>query len=482
MASANEGMVPPTRPAVNRRTVPVVRAVATVSTMLLLLVACAGPSKDATDDTSPSPGDSDSAGESAPPDSDTAPPIDVTFSDLAITEDPLLPTTLTISWTTDPATVGYLEYGDSTAYGRETLEESEASTSHSVTIPWLGAGEEWHFRAHGDGAAGADATYTISVPDWLPDLSVDGDPDAVEGYLLLPLNGSVQGVAIVDGAGRYVWWREVPDGFFTPRALLTRDGASIVYTEVGEEDYGPDGRLVTAPLDGSDATQLDVPYLSHDFVELPDGTYACITKDLQHNYVGDRIVEYHPDGSHEVVWSAFNYFNWKNYEVTDGTWTHANALRYDESEDAWYLSLRNFDTLLKADRASRTITWRLMYSEPNFAYTDGAIATVHQHGFELLDDGHLLVFDNREEEPSRVVEYAIDETAAEVTEAWSYTNSADTYVYALGNPKRLDGDRTFINWATDGSAQIVESDGTEVWSLRADLGVIFGYAEILALD
>jgi hypothetical protein len=447
---------------------------------MLFLLACAGPSKDGTDDTAPTA--DDTATESTPIDSDSAPPIDVTFSELTITEDPLLSTTLTISWTTDPATVGYLEYGDSTAYGDESVEESKASTSHSVTIPRLGAGAEWHFRAHGDGATSADATYTIAVPDWLPGIEMDGDAAELDGYLLLPLNGTVYGVAIVDPKGRYVWWREVPDGFFAPRALLTRDGTSIAYAEVGEESYGPDGRMVFAPLDGSDATTMDVPYLSHDFVELPDGTWACITKDIQHNYVGDRIVEYYTDGTHEVVWSAFNYFNWKNYEVTDGTWTHANALRYDEDEDAWYLSLRNFDTLLKADRSSRTITWRLTTSSSNFDYVDGAIPTVHQHGFELLGDNHILVFDNREEEPSRVVEYELDETANEVREAWSYTNAADTYVYALGNPKRLDGDRTLINWATDGSVQIIDSDGTELWSLRADLGVIFGYAEVLSLD
>ncbi|MDP2306051.1 MAG: aryl-sulfate sulfotransferase [Pseudomonadota bacterium] len=422
-------------------------------------------------------GDTDTAG-------DTSTLPTVAFSDLTITADPDVPTILTVTWTTDPATTGFVAFGETTAYGGSTAPEPAPTTAHSAVVHGLAAATTWHLRPMGDGEGGLDQVWTTAAaPSALPILSVSGDPAALGGYLLLPITGATYAVAIVDGQGRYVWWHEAEEGYLVTRAVLSRDGASVIYTQVATQDYGPDGHLVRVPLDGGEPTILEVPYLTHDFVELPDGTLACLTKDLRDNVVGDRIVEYAPDGTRSVVWSAFDYFDPAAYEIdeSDGTWTHANALDYDEAEDAWYISLRNLDTILKSDRASRQLLWRLMPDEPNFRYVGGATPTENQHQFELLPDGGLLVFDNGGESTgsSRVVEYALDETANTATEAWSYSATPPLYVYALGDVDRLEDDRTLVTWSTAGLVQVVEADGTEVWRLGVELGHVFGYTERL---
>ena len=214
---------------------------------------------------------------------------------------------------------------------------------------------------------------------------------------------------------------------------------------------------------------------------MPDGSFACLTKDLRDNYVGDRIVEVQLDGERDVVWSVFDYFNPENFEVDDddGTWTHANALDYDEADDVWYLSLRNLDTILKADRASGALLWRLTHNSGNFTYEDGATPTVYQHEFELQSNGNLLVFDNGDDEAhaSRVVEYDINEALGEVRETFTYAVEPPLYVYALGDVDRLDEDRVMVTWSTSGLVQVVDSGGAELWSLSSDLGYVFGYTQ-----
>lgn len=445
--------------------------------LALTLLGCTSASPDVgpvADDTA----DTDTGG-----DTDVIPTV--IFSDITITADPEVPTILTVTWVTEPATTGSVAFGETTAYGQTTAPEAAPSTTHSVVVRGLAASTTWHLRPEGGGEAGADQAWTTGpAPTVLPQLDMAGDPDALGGYLLLPINGGAYAATIIDGQGRYVWWHLAEEGYLLTRAVLSHDGSAVLYAQVDPDNYGPDGRIVRVPLDGGEATEISVPYLTHDFVELPDGTIACLTKDLRDNYVGDRVVEYTPDGTIiGVVWSAFDYFNPDNYEIdpSDGTWTHANALDYDEADDAWYISLRNLDTILKADRSTRQLVWRLTPDEPNFEFVGGATAMVHQHKFEVLPDGGLLVFDNGAEEnaSSRAVEYLLDETAGTVSEAWSYVATPPLYVYALGDVDRIEADRTVITWSTSGVVQVVEADGTEAWRLDVELAHVFGYTERL---
>ena len=81
------------------------------------------------------------AGCSSASEDDTAaaawPDAAVTFSDLHIRADADVPTILTVSWTTEPATAGSLSYGETTTYGRQTATEGTASKTHSVVVRGL---------------------------------------------------------------------------------------------------------------------------------------------------------------------------------------------------------------------------------------------------------------------------------------------------------------------------------------------------------
>lgn len=72
-----------------------------------------------------------------------------------------------ISWNTDEAAVGEVEYGTTSSYGAATATESEPNTAHAATLSGLLPGTLYHYRvrardAAGNSAASADASFTTA--------------------------------------------------------------------------------------------------------------------------------------------------------------------------------------------------------------------------------------------------------------------------------------------------------------------------------
>ena len=79
------------------------------------------------------------------------------------------------------------------------------------------------------------------------------------------------------------------------------------------------------------------------------------------------------NGGGEIVWEwdVFNYYNIDDFDYLAGhwetacnsssayDWTHFNALTYNESEDALYVSSRHLDRITKIDYTSKNIIWNM---------------------------------------------------------------------------------------------------------------------------
>jgi hypothetical protein len=73
----------------------------------------------------------------------------------------------TVTWTTDEAAVGRVEYGTSSSYGSASAPESAPTTDHALTLASLTEGTTYHFRVTATDAAGnqvssGDQTFTTS--------------------------------------------------------------------------------------------------------------------------------------------------------------------------------------------------------------------------------------------------------------------------------------------------------------------------------
>jgi hypothetical protein len=185
-------------------------------------------------------------------------------------------------------------------------------------------------------------------------------------------------------------------------------------------------------------------------------------------------------------------------------WDHANAVIYDQASDAYYVSLRHQDAVIKVNRTSETLTWILgnpanwvsPWKEKLLAPTGDLLWPFHQHAVELNPLG-IGVYDNGNyraaafepvdaslPEYSRAVIYQVDEAARTVGQVWSYGPSSGPDAFfstgmgdadrqpVTGNVLLTSSERVLAGSTPGGGsdstyAQILEvtPDGTRVFEL-----------------
>jgi len=396
-------------------------------------------------------------------------------------------TVVTVRWSSDEPTIGYVEYGPTEAMEHKTPLGKAESMEHEQLLLGLTADTLIHYRVvtwDGDDAAASDVRTirTGDLPVGFPRLEVEGDGNDL--FTIVPVLGSTTAVVILDPDGKIVWHHRDDRELDFYRARLSVDGKSLLYNAASVSgDPADNSELVRVALDGSESSSVEVPLLAHDFVEHPDGTLAAIVveyRDVDGTEVrGDKIVEIDPeDGTQTTVWTSWDCFDPEEWpgDSPDHGWTFANALDYEPAEEAYYLGMRNFSSIAKIDRGSGACEWVLGLSAPTFEFADGSARFLHQHQFHVRGD-RIVVLDN-EGSPgneSRVIEYQLDFETKTATEVWSYVSDPTVYTFVLGEPTRLDDGSTFVNWSSAGMLERVSEDGESLWKLSSPAGFAFGF-------
>lgn len=248
-------------------------------------------------------------------------------------------------------------------------------------------------------------------------------------------------------------------------------------------------RRPAGPADG--AIAIDVQSLHHQPHVLPNGNFIAMSANTRvvRDYVsdeydpdaarqeigvvGDRIIEFTPEG--EVVWSwdAFDHLDVHRvgYHVLEpywdtrgfpghADWTHGNGVGHDPADDAILISLRHQDAVIKVDR-SGAIRW-IHGTHDGWS---GAIRerlltpigdlTWHWHGhnpritglntFIMYDNAILQARPYAPPKPpaecfARAVEFEVDEDRMETREIWSSRSGDpqdDVVSWAMGDAHRL---------------------------------------------
>jgi hypothetical protein len=285
---------------------------------------------------------------------------------------------------------------------------------------------------------------------------------------------------IVDAKGEVVWYHVDASGLEPLRARLSADKSSVLYNEVSVDDPSDASAIVRVALDGSEERSTLVPFLSHDFLELPDGRLAALTSEPNADGVrDDSIVEIDAAGDVAKVWSVSDCFD-SVQMPGDGSvsaWAYADALDYVEatasSERAYYVGLRNFSSIVKVLPETGECGWVLGTTAATLEFAADTRAFVHQSGFDVYGNRALVMDNGVTSEASRVVEYELELAAGTATARQSYVEPSGSNVGELGGATRLVDGTWFVNWASLGRAELVE-DGAATWQLSAD-GAVFGY-------
>ena len=393
-------------------------------------------------------------------------------------------TVVRVEWATDEPTTGYVRFGPTDDLAHRTPTEAEPTREHSRVLLGLTADTRYLYEvvSVGTGAtSGVGSIETGPLPGGMPTLTRRGDGHDL--FTVVPVLGATTAVLILDPQGRVVWYHQDDRALDFYRARLSRDGSSLLYNAASVSgDPADDSELVRVSLDGSSSSSVAVPLLAHDFVELPDGTLAAIAVEYIEfdgtSLRSDGIVEIDPAGEVSEVWHATDCFDPAEVQGDDSAqgWTLANALDYDDAEDAYYLGMRNLGSITKIDRASGACQWVLGGAASTFDFAAGSARFLHQHQFDVVGN-HILVFDNDGslESESRVLEYELDFDASIATEVWSYVAQPAVSSFVLGEATRLQGGDTFVNWSMAGQLERVTAAGESIWQLNTGVGFAFGF-------
>ncbi|MDP2308932.1 MAG: aryl-sulfate sulfotransferase [Pseudomonadota bacterium] len=392
-------------------------------------------------------------------------------------------TVATLVWSSPEPFAGIVRYG--TAERTFDVPFDASQTDHETLLLGVPAATEVTWSVHDDaGTVVGTGTYTTgSLPTELPSLTVAGGGH--DQFMLTPLIGAATAAIILSPEGNIVWYHLDSRGLDVYRVRLASDGTGIVYNAASVSgDPAEDSALVKVSWDGATSTEIAVPLLSHDFVELADGTLAAIGvkygpgadgADVR----GDRIVEIAPGGTQTDIWTSWDCFDPAVYTGDDVElgWTFANALDYAPDTDSYHLGLRNFSSILEVDRSGAC--GDVIGGEPSDYTFDGSRFR-HQHQFEMVGD-RLLVFDNdgAGANASRAIEYELDRDAKTATQVWDYTPDPKVYSFVLGDAARLDDGDTFVAFSVAGQLDRVSQAGEVEWSVNTGVGYAFGFVTLV---
>jgi len=306
-----------------------------------------------------------------------------------------------------------------------------------------------------------------------------------------------------NGVPRWHWGRVAGvNGVNATLAALKLDDDGNVFFLHAYDFYKVDelGNILTF----IDSSEIAPDGMHHEVIQLPNGNYMALAYDFRTVFIddlgetdvfGDKIVEFTPAGELVWEWSTFDHLDVNRrlagFEIVAGNatglktgndWTHGNGLEYDPETDTILFSMRHQDWIIKIDHQTGDVVWRLGI-DGDFALQGPGMWFAHQHCPEWQPDGSLMLYDNGidhpqvpdDQEVSRAVRYALDETGMTATQEWESAKQDELSAVA-SDADRLPGGNYLILDSNLGAlgpgnvSRIREVDPTtadeDVWEIR----------------
>lgn len=157
-----------------------------------------------------------------------------------------------------------------------------------------------------------------------------------------------------------------------------------------------------------------------------------------------------------------------------GDYIHVNSVWFDEIDGTVILSCRNTSEVIKIDRATGNIVWRLNGKHNQFTFINGIPGNTDPANFQVQHNarrwqstGNLSVFDNGYSQHSdpiwnftrpytRGVEYALDEVNKTATLIWAFRHNPDIITYNGGSVQLLSDGHFVMTWGGAGNNSLVD--------------------------
>ncbi len=261
---------------------------------------------------------------------------------------------------------------------------------------------------------------------------------------------------IVDGQTRYSYFQT--EGEFTIAGVATEEGYDIIC----DSDLNELSRVTLLPsatVDTGLYNKLDV----HEFILLGDNHYITISN--RQESPKNIPAALHPSPNARVIacliqevengqvifqWDGTDYpefysASMENNDFSDSVNTmdymHLNSVCVDSADHNLIVSFRNLNQIVKINRITGAVMWRLGGSDSDFPLSADQVF-LRQHFVRFTDNQQVLIFlDNglQNTRPySRIVEFKLDENAKTVNGFTGY-RIPDKFIQYAGSVKKMNG-------------------------------------------
>lgn len=263
----------------------------------------------------------------------------------------------------------------------------------------------------------------------------------------------------VNGTTRYTYLQEDPAGFQIPGYTSTVTGYQVVmdtgFNIIDKVYFIPNGN-------NNDAAQILID--GHDFVYLGDNHYIVMAYYYKHVtnipaalspsstgvFVVAPVIEEIKNGVVVWSWDATDYDELyacaeegNDYSNAGSVqdYLHINSMFIDPKDNNLICSFRNANLILKLNRKTGDIVWRLGGPNSDFKLSEDQ-QFLRQHHATLTDNGQtLLLLDNgfaATRAYSRILEFQLDE-AGKTIKSFKYFNVPDKFIQYMGSVQKFDG-------------------------------------------
>ncbi len=361
--------------------------------------------------------------------------------------------------------------------------------------------EGWTAGSVSIALAPASRILPDSVPSTLPVLKVDTSDNPSPGALFLGTSNNVAGTGlfamIVGNDGSPLAYKNTAplscnDFKVQPNGYLSYGLVEWISVSAGVAKtlhYVLDSTLAVV-----DSFQCGNGYTAdlHEFRLLPNGHAIMLAYDPEivdmsqivpggnpNAIVYGSIIQELDEGKNVV----FQWRSWDYIPITDCyddltapalDYIHVNSIDVD-ADGNLLVSCRETSTVLKIDRLTGDVIWRMGGKHNEFAFAGEHAGNApeyfsFQHDVRRIGNGDVTLMDNGNQHLppySRAVEYSIDENAKTATLVWEYRHTPDVFDPAAGSVQRLSNGNTLIGW---GNANLLGTGNVALTEVRPDKG------------
>jgi hypothetical protein len=308
-------------------------------------------------------------------------------------------------------------------------------------------------------------------------------------HVTVPATGTADDIVVF---GTYL----VSETVFEEGHMAAVDRAGRIVWEYATHELGPvteiqplgDGTIATAQfwylvqldLDGTERFRWTGSAVHHDIDQLDDGRFAVLFFDRFESppgymRLGDGIQVLDAGGGLvSWQWRARDHIPLSDINEADmldevyglgHDWTHSNAITFLHDATKVLLNVRNLNRMYMIDVASGEPDW-VMGDGGDF----GAGLWDHAHDPQILDDRHIMLFDNGLMRPdpkfSRVIEIEFEPANKRASIVWEYRETPDFVSLALGSAQTQDNGNIFITDGINGRLLEVDRDKQKRWEMQ----------------